>query len=253
MFIFGFRTNAGPVYTGLDLRQAGSFSATVSNLVVGYDGTGPAQASRQGLLALAGTNTITANSIVVGYSPTRDGGVKGQMLLGTSNGLNVANLYLGDGKANGLLTFQDGLTAPNLTLRGTSETSRANVYVGRFTSNGSGTVPTGYLMITNAGATIVASIDEMVVGALQTNASGAAPGAFGHVTVAGGTMDVNSLILGRSLPGVNTGSGSGTLSWNGGTLTVNSAFVLAQRLGGNSNVTGVATLKIGRASCRERV
>jgi autotransporter-associated beta strand protein len=244
ILIYG-RSNNLAASLGLDLWRLGTFTANVSNLFVAFD-NGTQQASRNGVLTLASNNTINAGNLFVGYS-TSDGSIKGQMFLGLSNTLNVANLYVGYGKGNGTLTFSNDFINPQLTLAGTNGT-RANVAVGLFNQSGSGTTPTGFLMVTNAGASINAQLNQLLIGSLETNGTGGAAGGYGTFAFSAGVVDVNTVLVGRSVSGTTVGSGSGVLTMNGGALSVNSSFVISQKLGSNSNTTGVVSFNGGLAT-----
>ncbi len=246
ILVWGQRSTDGTTYRGLDLSGLGSFSANVNELVVGYDESGASQASRQALLALAGTNTIrAATATYVGLS-TVDGSVRGRMLLGVSNRLDTANLRIGYGKGAGWLSFQDGLENPSLVLAGAAGTDRANVSLGQFNQTGSGTQPTGHLLVTNEGATISAGVETFLLGSLDVSGSGAASGGRGYATINAGTIDANTVIVGRSQAAATLGLGLGILTWNGGTLTVNSSFVLGQ-MNGAGSASGAFVLNGGIA------
>lgn len=246
VLIWGQRSTDGVTYRGLDLRGLGSFSANVSNLVVGYDYTAASQASRQAVLALAGTNHITANALQVGWSAL-DGTIRGQLLLGASNALNIGTLHVGRGKGTGWVTFDPALTGASAFLEGPTPGSRANVALGEFEYGNSGTTPTGWLLVTNEGATLTANIDQLVAGSLNVTGATAAAGGRGYVVFNGGAIDANTVILGRSQPGATVGTGLGALTMNGGSMVVNSAFVLGQMNGGG-NVSGTFTLNGGTAT-----
>jgi len=124
LLVYGYRSTDNVTYRGIDLSQLANFSATVTNFVIGYDGT-ISQASRQGLLILAATNTITANTMSLGNT-TRDGSVRGLVLLGNSNLLRVGTLYLGFGKGAGTLTFNTAFSNSTATITGLAG-GRANL------------------------------------------------------------------------------------------------------------------------------
>jgi autotransporter-associated beta strand protein len=242
MLIYG-RSNNVAAYLGLDMSQLGDFSASVSNITVGFDNNNP-PGSRLGLLALASNNVITANTLTVG-SATMDGSVAGRMFLGQSNTLNVANLYLGWGKASGTLAFSNGFSNGQLTLAGTNGT-RANVYLGEFNQSGSGTTPTGTLILTNMSAGSTLNINQMVVGDLAVTGTG---GGYGTFLFDNGTVDVNTMLVGRTVSGAATGTGAGVLTVAGGVLNVNSNFVIAQKLGAAATIaTGTVNLAGGRVN-----
>lgn len=245
MLIWGWGPAANAAtngYVGLDASRLGNLTISVSNIIVGYDaGT---QASRTGVLGLATNSTITASSIYLGTVGT-DGGVSGLMSLGQSNTINVANFYLGYFKAKGIVTFADGLVNPVLNLQGSNGIDRANVSLGKLTGS-TGSQPTGWLMITNTGASINANLDTLLLGGLDANPSGGGGAARGYFTYNDGTVNVNTVLVGRSLAAATQGSADGLLTINGGSLTINSAFVVAQKLGAAATaVTGTVNLAGG--------
>ena len=242
-YVYGQR-NSG--VAGLDLTQLGSFTANVSSINVGYNN---GDFDRIGSLLLATNNVITANNIYLGNS-TKSSSTAGTLQLGLSNTLNVANLYLGYGKGLGTITFADGLVNPNLILKGTGTVTntRANVTLGKFTATG-GTQPIGYLMITNVGASITASLDQLIIGSLEVTNTSQSKGGYGYFTFNAGSVDVNTVLLGRSLAGAGLGTGYGQLTMNGGTLNVNTSFIMGQKGdAGTATVTGAVVFAGGTAT-----
>jgi len=240
--IRGYRSST--LASGLDLSQLSSFTASVSNLSVG-DHFGLADAGRCGWLWLATNNTVTATRLYVGYS-TASGAGFGLVLLGNSNTFHVADLYLGYCKIRGTITATTG--PPNqVTITGTNDDTRANLFLGFFNQLNSGSWPTGFLIVTNDGSFLSAQLNQLVAGTLETNASSATAGGRGTVQFINGDINVNTVILGRSQPGTTTGTGMGTLTMSGGQLTVNSEFTLGKMLGSGS-VTGIFVLAGGTAT-----
>ncbi len=247
ILIWGQRSTDNVTYRGLDLSGLGSFSANVNELVVGFDESGASQASRQALLSLAAVNTIRAsNAVYVGLSAV-DGGVKGRVLLGVSNRIDTTHLRIGYGKGAGTVTFQDGLTSPSLYLAGPAGTDRANLSLGEFTEMASGTQPNGSLVLTNAGSSVVANLDQLLAGSLNVSGGNAAAGGRGSMEFSDGIVDVNTVILGRAQAGTTNGMAVGSLTMNGGTLVVNTAFTLGQ-VNGSRPATGTFTLNGGTAT-----
>ncbi len=245
--IEGYRGGTGATYYGMDLSGLGTFTANVNNAYVGYD---PDNSAHYGSLLMADTNTLTATNAYVGYS-TQTGALGGRLVLGTDNTLNVTTLYAGYGKANGTVEFRTGLTDPELIIRGkTGGASRANVTLGLFNQDNSGTNPTGTLDITAAGSSIDAMIDTLRLGSMEENGNSTTNGATGNFTFNDGTVDVNNVVVGRTTAAATQGRARGFLTMNGGTLTVNTSFVLAQRGEANANTSlyGTFTLSGGAAT-----
>lgn len=247
ILVWGQRSTDTVTYRGLDLSGLGSFSADVNELVVGFDESTASQASRQALFALAGTNTIRAAAAVYVGLSTVDGSIRGRLMLGVSNRIDTANLRIGYGKATGWMTFQDGLASPSFFLAGPAGTDRANISLGEFTSTASGTQPNGTLLLTNADATVVANVNQLLVGSLNVSGGNAAAGGRGTLEFSVGAFDVNTVILGRTAAGATNGMADGSLTMNGGTLAVNTAFTLGQ-VNGSRPATGTFILNGGVAT-----
>lgn len=232
-------------FRGLDASGLSEIHADVSSIVVGFDpSSGETQSSRQAVLILASTNTIRAATLTLGQSP-RDGAVRGRLLLGATNRLNVSALRIGYDKSSGWLLFRDDVMTPSVWISGRNPGERVNISQGAFLSLNSGTQPHGYFLATNEGSSVNIYADSWMLGTLGTNASGAVAGGRGTTVIREGNLDVNMLLIGRSLPTVTVGSGLGWFTLLGGTMLINSNIVLAQRLGGGDNIAGTLTLSGG--------
>lgn len=150
MMLMGWNTGDGVNYNGLDASGLDELHADIGTVVIGYDAPGVPENSRQAVWVLAGTNTIRANVIHVGEG-IRNGTIRGRLLLGVTNRLNVATLNIGHEKGTGWLLFRNDVANPSVWIAGRNPGERANIYQGEFRQLNSGTQPYGYLMITNAG------------------------------------------------------------------------------------------------------
>ncbi len=232
-------------WRGLDASGLGELHADVGSFIIGFDPSGgEAQTSRQAVVVLADTNTIRAATLTVAQSP-RDGSIRGRLILGATNRLNVSTLRIGYDKSTGWVFFRDGFDAPSVWIAGRNPGERVNISQGEFLSSGSGTQPHGYFLATNAGSSVNIFADTWVLGTLGTNGNSATAGGRGTTIIRDGVIDVNTLIIGRSLPTVTLGSGLGWFTLLGGTMTVNSGITLAQMLGGGSDISGYLSLSGG--------
>ncbi len=242
-----FQMNSGGTagqVTTLNLSGLSNFNANVSEFDVGIN---PAATGANGesLLLLAANNAITAQNLFVGKGPNNQGGTFAILDLGASNTFNVGNFYVGTGKQGGggatpsVVTFngQPG----TLTIAGSSGPgSRANVTLGWYNVNATGNTPVGTIDLT--GGTVNASIDSLTLGLGDAaNINNQTP--TGTFIFNAGTVDVNNLIAGETtaLSTSAVGQPRGIFTIGGGTLTVNSSFMLAEKIG---SATPVGTFNL---------
>ena len=260
--------NAGIALAVLDLSGLSNFTASVGNFNAAVVGGKPINVQGQFTLALATNNSITASNIVLaasGYGYGTD-----TITLGASNTLNAGGILIFGGRHSGTMSFAAGASS-NLTIRGLSGgTSRANLYVGD-QANFSGLVSGGGGSSTCSGtlnfaaATVDARLNQMTLGigasvASQTYGTGNGTLLFGGTN---STVDVNNVCLGcatlNSTVGTtyNSPTYTGTLTMNGGTLSVNSNLFLAysadDNLANTQKVAGVFNLNGGTASVASNI
>jgi fibronectin-binding autotransporter adhesin len=239
----------------LDMSGLGKFTATVSRLLVGVDATISLRGSC-GVLYLAKTNTITATvgstapQIDVGDN-SRSGGtptIQSILSLGQTNGIFADSIVVGcgktdqpvpDGTGGALMNFNSAFSSPTAYFRGTSgASSRVGTWA---IGDGSGS-RTWYAYGTCdfSLGTVNALVDTMFVGkgASVTLGAGANDAGNGTLTFNAGTIDVNTLEVGYSLDG----TGTGTVNVNGGSLLVNTFLELAHGNGSSVNVHGGAAV-----------
>ncbi len=250
----------------LDMSDLSTFTANISNILVGAN---IAYARPNGTLILAQTNTITTAAMGAnipgillgcgGYDAT-DGGI-GVLTLGYANVFNADWLAVGGARANqspnGQLGF-GGITNGSFKLRGSAGGStRAPLF-----SVGDMQAADNYTVVrpgTSAGLwgssrssvgtaefrgnTVDILVDSLILGRnLTTNETtafntGATGTGNGTLNFDGGVIDVNSLYMGYKV-GTNYGGASGTLLANGGTLNVANNVLMTFRSRPNGGYNG---------------
>jgi hypothetical protein len=153
-----FNPSAGPLTVAnyfaplLDMSGLDTFSATVSQIGIGYDPASPAS-TRQGVCYLARTNHITTGlgsygnnaALVIGGATVHSALSGGALYLGQTNALYVDGIVLGTaGSTSNLLTFNPHVTNGVAYIRGvTGDASRVTLW-----SLGDGTVQPAAVMPT---------------------------------------------------------------------------------------------------------
>ncbi len=235
----------------LNLSGLSSFTATVNRFDVGRstNAAGAFQSGRpQATLTLAASNTITATTFVVGAgNQTTTNNI---VNLGQQNILNVGNLVLGNARTGGTLQFASGLTSPTLTLRGAAGgSSRADVTLGdsRNTAGVGGTggssQPNGIMNLT--GGTVDLRINTLTIAVGGTDSGVLYGRGLGTFSFGGeaSVVDVNTLVIGKAASSSTVSTTTtdpfvstiGTMNMSGGSLLVNTRFVLGLSI---DNLTG---------------
>ena len=246
-FKVGVGTNGTTTHTKLDMSGLANFTADVANFNVGRSSY---HDNSQYIAILAQGSTITANEMYVGYG-TDKGSVRSWVHLGAETALNVNTIYLGRGKNTGDVLFQDGLVGPSITIRGKA-TDRADMILGWFAQDNSGTTPTGTFDLTNAAGTGTPAIDiklnTLTMARMTENANSSALGSRGNLLFNTGVVDVNNAILGETSTAATQGSALATITIGGGTLIANNTLTLAERAESNTNMTANGTVNLNAAT-----
>jgi fibronectin-binding autotransporter adhesin len=241
----------------LDLSGLGTFSALVSNILIGADW---ALQRDVGTLILAQTNTITTASmgtnlpgVLLGRANT-DGGY-GVLTLGRVNVFNTDWLAVGGYRADQLtnqLSFGAGITNASFTLRSSTGGRALALSAGDFQAydDPTGVLSTSRKPIGNIdlrGGTVDILVDAIYLGRnLPTNDipnNGATGLGTGILSFDSGKIDVNNLWLGCKV-GTNWAGAAGTMNLSGtATLNVNSNLILSYRAYANGN-NATATLTV---------
>ncbi|TAK93938.1 MAG: hypothetical protein EPO07_17505, partial [Verrucomicrobia bacterium] len=247
----------------LDMSGLGNFTATVSRVLVGTEGT---IARPTGTLLLAKTNLLTANgsspAIAVGGAGGGSGNAGGvsHLLLGWDNAIFADSLSVGrakQGLSSGVassLRFNPAFTnanpalGPTFFFRAADGSSRVATWNIADSQSQGGTVNTaGACDFT--GGTVDALVDAMIVGRSSTGSGAGNP--VGTLTLHAGTIDVTTLQVGvqGSLANSSNNIATGTVTVNGGMLIVNSSLQLGPTAGGGgaAGTRGVLAISGGAA------
>ena len=203
----------------LDLAGLNTFNANVNQLRVGVTTDNPGTSSPIGWLMLAGTNNIatpanlTAPGVLLGYAMNVSASGGGVIQLGLINNFNTDGLVVGGRHSSAAsLSFGpayfNGVTPGTFTLRGSA----------------GGTTPISTFSIGDDSA----NWDGYDTPSLGTSGSASATADF-----SGGTVDIlaDSIFIGRAASAGNTslanqtGSGTGTLIAEHGTITATNLYI----------------------------
>ncbi|WP_346333688.1 autotransporter-associated beta strand repeat-containing protein [Prosthecobacter sp. SYSU 5D2] len=242
----GAKAGGSTDFNTLDLAGLTSFTANVNRFDVGRstNATGSFQAGRpSSTLTLAASNSITAGTLVIGANSQTT--LSSFMNLGQENILHTDRLVLGVGRASATLRFGDGLSNPTLILRGTEGgSSRSSVTLGdsrnitAVGSTGGSSQPNGIVNLTDG--TVDLMMDTLTIAVGGTDSGSFNGGTYGRglgTFSFGGEdslLDVNSLIIAKAANSNTNALNTpdtylttiGTLNMSGGSLIVNTRFVL---------------------------
>jgi regulation of enolase protein 1 (concanavalin A-like superfamily) len=233
----------------LDLSGLDTFSATLANFYVGYqpanDAAHPGRPTAT--VALARTNTIVLNGSLLISKAASDGTTTGNVLyLGRTNAIAANTIVTSEGKggSGNTIAFSPALSGsdPVAWFRGTAGgTNRVSLWAIGYAASSSGnndSIGTNDFI----DGTVDARVDLMIVGRGQA-ANNAGRQGNGTLTFDRGTIDVNTLDIGFQVSG-NSSFGVGTVNVNGsGQLTANDVIALGFS-GTNPNANTRAALII---------
>jgi len=239
----------GPHQATLDLSGLGTLRVTVSKFGVGVYQLPAGSPRAAGIVYLARTNFITTtspgvtNGVLINWNANSGGAVNANnkpsaLYLGQTNVFHTDAVTIGSVKASygGLMAFNpSGLNSPVAFFRGTGgDGSRVSLWsigcegpLNNSNQNSNGTNDF-------TGGIIDALINTLVIGQTSTGASGGtiSGSGTGVLTLNAGTIDVNTITNGWSLgTGTVTNNGIGIINVNGGVLRINTAFVAAVNTG----------------------
>ena len=237
--------------TTLSMSGLNTFTANVNAFDLGINVSGGGAS----VMNMAASNTINANTMYVSNGSGGNGGMSATMNLGTTNNFDTGSLFVATGKANGVsqITWATGQSG-TLTLAGSSVgIPRAEVTLG-FYNLATGNSPQG---AHESDRRHSQRAHRRVDTGRSDHDNNRQPIYGGNVQFQPpGSVNVNSIIVGQTTPGVTgaTGSASGTFTIGGGTLQVNNALTIASDAGSlapsgtfnlnggvaliNSNITG---------------
>jgi hypothetical protein len=252
---------AGTHQATLNLSGLDSLTATAARLLIAGDGaTAVADSRLSGVLFLARTNIITlsgaAPQLNIGDHPSNGRGnpaitmLPSYLFLGRSNAIFADSITVGRQKAVPVsMLFNPAFVGSGATalFRGTNgPASRVSTWsIGDdsplATSNQASEGTNDF-----TGGTVDAMIDTLYVGRGEIGSGNAAGSGTGTLTFNAGTIDVNQLEVGYQSQAGSLSAGFGTVNVNGSAyLTVNSALRLAFTSGGTA---GAGTLNVNGGS-----
>ena len=221
----------------LNMSGLGTFRANLSRIRVG-DGEAGVIRRVEAQLFLARTNRITLSGpsiaedvqLLVGNNDVNNNGNGSisYLYLGQDNILNVDHVLIGARKQQGNMSFQTGLTAPTLVMRGTDGTSRMiALRIGdESDQQGSGNPTTGRIDLSAGSADILA--DRVIIGKGQT-VSGAA--STGFLTMGAGNLDANTIEIAYQNSETASSAVAGTATFNGTTVVINDTLRMGRAAG----------------------
>ena len=221
----------------LNMSDLGTFMANLSRIRVG-DGEAGAIRRVEAQLFLAKTNRITLSGpsiaedvqLLVGNNDVNNNGNGSisYLYLGQDNVLNVDHVLVGARKQQGHISFQTGLTAPTLRMRGSDGSSRViALRIGdESDQQGSGNPTTGRIDLSAGSADIF--VDRVIIGKGQA-VSGAA--STGFLTMGAGNLDANTMEIAYQNSETASSAVSGTATFNGTTVVINDTLRMGRAAG----------------------
>jgi hypothetical protein len=247
----------------LDMSALDTFNATVSRLLVGA--TFGSVNRPSGVLYLARTNVISAgfqttssesgtatgNASIVVSDCNGNAGSPSYLYLGQANAISANVIGIGRQKASGHLLFNaiyaNLAPYPSVTFQGVGSSQVSIFDVGDGVGNTGTTTLSADANLT--GGWVTATIDSMNIGRGSAGASGSGT-TTGALEFDAGTITVNTLNIGiqpvtGSKIGIgNVGVGSNTVIGAAATLTVSSNLTLGTAVGGTGAAATSGTLGI---------
>ena len=238
----------------LDMSGLASFNANIDQLLVGSSlGSGDRP---NGTLYLAQSNTITMNNpgtsstqgLTIGYNYNGATGATGTyatptVYLGQTNVINVDTILIGGRRASGALLANSAFSGSSLTMRGKDGTSRVTrISIGDNTNNsgtGNTNTATGTMNLTDVDANILA--DSIILGLTGTNST--PHGGTGTLTFNKGTINTTGMTLAKMLHNRANATATVTVSGTGNLIIGTQGLSMATYLSGGSGVA-TATLNL---------
>lgn len=231
---------SGAHWSHVDLSGLNTFTANVQSLLIAYEDDSQNQNRRpSGRLILAKTNYITCTSPGIGYQIAEVKQQAGQPctnLLGQVNYFNVNSMRIGGAKFGTptvptRFSFKPGLVSPSVTFRDATGAGRQTAwYIGDdFTTYNSSGNSVGIMDL--SGGTVDALVDTIYAGRGQQYCVTYYGGGNGTLTFNAGTIDVNTLEIGYQAA-AGSSKARGMVNVNGtALLSVNESLRLAHDIG----------------------
>jgi len=242
----------------LDMRNIGTFTASVGNFQLGYNYSGSLTYLAAGVntLYLAPYSSITANTLEVGGPTTPDSAqvtsAGSTLYLGTGNNIiNATTITVAENEGNPAGEIQFTGSGGALSLKGKNGTgSVTTMTIGWRSDTGSGNDRVGIVDLSNG--TVTGGIGTLYVGS-QTGGGNpnSVPIARGTFKVGAGTAGAASVLsIGNVYLGyandTNGDTSSGTLELDGGSLTVTGSIEMTHNTAPTANlIIAGGTLSVG--------
>ena len=258
--------SAGSHRATLDLSGLSTLNATVSQLLVGGDGSGSAGRGRPtGTLLLAQTNVIVSaggssgaglDNIILGDSQGSAG--NGTMYLGQTNAIFANYVLVGGRKCTAYLGFNTNASAnlvnPSVVFRNSAGTGPMSYWgIGDRSSESSSSTGSGLCTadFTGAGGSVDAQVSTLYVGHGQGNTGTAGSAATGQLIFTNGTITATTFMEIGDQIALNCGAKGtvyvgGTGQLNVGTGTTSGYLRLGNTASGSSSALGSGALIIGQ-------
>jgi hypothetical protein len=238
----GTANSGGSQRATLEMSGLGTFTATLSQVLVGFVGL---VNRATGTLYLGKTNTIIATGspgIGAGDNNSNSGG-QNLIYLGQTNAIFADSITIARRKATATLRFNPAYANPLAFFRAADGAGRVSTW--NIADNSDESTSSSSALGTNdfSGGTVDALVDTLVVGKSQTT-TGA--NSTGVLTFTSGTFDVNMLQVGFQAASGATSAGIGrvNVSGAGAVLVVNNTIELGHTSGGDGTTNTFGTLYI---------
>jgi fibronectin-binding autotransporter adhesin len=207
-------TTSGVMKGTLNLSGASAVDINVADIRMAVLDSSGAGTNAAFVLSASGINNLTAATMLVGEAPNGGNDLQTStvQLGGGANNLNINTVTLGGRKSNVTATILAGGT---LNLKNQAGTGNANLIIG---DNNAGTVAVVQSKLDLTGGTFNGQLGSVLLG---RHGSGTGSGS-GALIMDAGTVTATSLLLAD--PGAsssNAANSTGTLTVNGGSFTVN--------------------------------
>ena len=249
-YSLGIGTSVATTITATSLTN---FLCTVSAFNIAM-GTGAVASTFS--LGSGSTSTITATTMGIGATGSSVTAT-GTLRLGGTSTINCDAITIGQKRSTGTINFYTGLTAPAVTLRGTSGGTNAvtTMILGEYNTNGTGQTRSGTFNLGNySDATVDGKITTLYAGSLNYNGSMTVVAAPTGSFIIGGTNSTVSVTTGyfgilraNYNPSGGACTGTGILTLNGGALTFGTLRLADMGSNGGNGYTGnvvVATASV---------
>ncbi len=222
----------------LDVSGLGAFITNVTNFNIGVGTTtqGP------GHVLLSNTaNTIVTTTLTVGDTGANNGRGTSNLTLGTgTNALQADTINIGRGKSSGpgAVSFvsQTAGSPGTVTITNKAGTGRANINIANVNGVATAGGAVGSLDLRGHLATVTAG--TITIG--NNNMTSNAGNTSGSLSFDAGTLNVNTLNLAPKAA-AGTGTANATVNIGGGSVTVNTTFTLGSQATAG---TSIATLNL---------